>query len=41
VVDSETVIASGLKGGEAVVTAGHLLLTNGSSVVVRDPKAGS
>jgi RND family efflux transporter MFP subunit len=41
VVESETVIASGLEGGEPVVTTGHLLLTNGSQVVVRDAKAGS
>jgi multidrug efflux system membrane fusion protein len=41
VIESETVIATGLKGGEAVVTAGQLLLTNGSQVVVRDAKTGS
>jgi RND family efflux transporter MFP subunit len=41
VVESESVVASGLSGGESVVTAGHLLLQNGSRVVVRDAKTGS
>jgi multidrug efflux system membrane fusion protein len=39
VVGSETVIESGLSGGETVVTNGHLLLTNGARVTVR--KAGA
>jgi RND family efflux transporter MFP subunit len=38
-VGSETVVESGLSGGETVVTNGHLLLTNGAKVVVR--KAGA
>ena len=37
----ETVISSGLEGGETVVTDGHLLLTNGTRVTVRERKAGS
>jgi RND family efflux transporter MFP subunit len=41
VLESETVVGTGLKGGEAVVTSGHLLLTNGSKVAARDAKAGS
>ena len=41
IVDGESVIASGLKGGEVVVTSGHLVLSNGSRVAVRDAKAGS
>ena len=40
-VDGESVIASGLKGGEEVVTAGHLNLTDGTRVAVRETKAGS
>jgi membrane fusion protein, multidrug efflux system len=36
-----TVIESGLNGGEAVVIEGHLLLTNGVRVQVREPKAGA
>lgn len=39
VVGSESVIDSGLKGGEVVVTNGHLLLTNGAKVTIR--KAGA
>jgi hypothetical protein len=36
------VIASGLNGGETVVTEGQLLLSNGARVNVRTPKvAGS
>ena len=31
----------GLKDGETVVTDGHLLLTNGAKVTVRQPKAGA
>jgi len=36
---SETVIASGLNGGETVVTDGQLLLSDGTRVNVRAPKA--
>jgi len=39
VVGSETVLESGLEGGETVVTNGHLLLTNGARVTIR--KAGA
>jgi hypothetical protein len=35
------VIGSGLKGGEIVVTNGQLLLSNGTKVAPREPKAGS
>lgn len=41
VVGSETIIDTGLKDGETVVTNGHLLLTNGAKVTVRQPKAGA
>jgi membrane fusion protein, multidrug efflux system len=41
VLDSESVLASGLEGGETVVTNGQLLLSNGSKVAVRAPKVGS
>jgi membrane fusion protein, multidrug efflux system len=41
VLGSESVIASGLKGGEMVVTNGQLLLSNGTKVAPRGPKAGS
>jgi RND family efflux transporter MFP subunit len=41
VLDSETVLESGLEGGETVVTEGQLLLTNGARVAPRAPKAGS
>jgi RND family efflux transporter MFP subunit len=37
----ETVIESGLEGGDIVVTDGQLLLTNGARVAVREPKAGT
>jgi len=38
----ESVIASGLNGGETVVTEGQLLLSSGTRVNVRPPKvAGS
>lgn len=37
---SETVISEGLKGGETVVTDGHLLLTNGAVVAPREAKSG-
>jgi hypothetical protein len=36
-----SVIASGLEGGETVVSNGQLLLTNGTRVSVRGPKVGS
>jgi multidrug efflux system membrane fusion protein len=39
VVGTETVIESGLSGGETVVTNGHLLLTDGARVTIR--KAGA
>jgi RND family efflux transporter MFP subunit len=41
VLDGEMVLESGLVGGETVVTDGQLLLTNGSRVNPRGPKAGS
>src|SRR5712671_4620128 len=41
VLDGEMVLESGLEGGETVVTDGQLLLTNGSRVNPRGPKAGS
>src|SRR5215470_12137756 len=41
VVGSESVIESGLDGGETVVTNGQLLLSNGTKVAVRAPKVGS
>jgi multidrug efflux system membrane fusion protein len=41
VLDSESVLASGLEGGETVVTNGQLLLSNGTKVAARAPKAGS
>jgi RND family efflux transporter MFP subunit len=37
----EAVLESGLDGGEIVVTDGQLLLTPGSRVTTREPKAGS
>jgi multidrug efflux system membrane fusion protein len=39
--ESETVLESGLDGGETVVTEGQLLLSNGSKVSARQIKAGS
>jgi multidrug efflux system membrane fusion protein len=42
VLDSETVLESGLQGGETVVTEGQLQITDGSRVAPRPPKtAGS
>ena len=40
-VDTRSVIGSGLEGGETVVTDGHLQLSNGTKVAVRERKAGS
>jgi RND family efflux transporter MFP subunit len=40
-VESNSVIESGLAGGETVVTDGHLQLSNGTKVAVRNRKAGS
>jgi membrane fusion protein, multidrug efflux system len=40
-VGDETVIADGLRGGETVVTDGHLLLTDGARVAPRERKAGA
>jgi RND family efflux transporter MFP subunit len=40
-VDSDTVIESGLKDGETVVTEGHLRLSNGARVNIRPPKAAA
>jgi RND family efflux transporter MFP subunit len=39
--EGETVIESGLDGGETVVIEGHLRLTNGSRVTARQVNAGS
>src|SRR5262249_10847722 len=41
VLGAETVIDSGLSDGDIVVTDGHLLLTNGVHVTVRERKAGA
>ena len=41
VVGGDSVIGSGLAGGETVVTNGQLLLTNGTKVSVRGPKVGA
>jgi membrane fusion protein, multidrug efflux system len=41
IVDAESVIESGLQGGEVVVTEGQLQITDGSRVAPRGPKAGS
>ena len=40
-VGSDTVIESGLKDGETVVTEGHLRLSNGARVNIRQPKAAA
>jgi multidrug efflux system membrane fusion protein len=40
-VGDASVIASGLKGGEMVVTNGQLRLSNGTKVAPREPKAGT
>jgi multidrug efflux system membrane fusion protein len=39
-IGNESVISEGLEGGEKVVTDGHLLLTNGAVVNVRERKDG-
>ena len=41
VLGSDSVLASGLEGGETVVTNGQLMLSNGSKVAARVPKVGS
>jgi RND family efflux transporter MFP subunit len=41
VVDAQTILESGLEGGELVVTEGQLQITNGSRVSAREAKAGS
>jgi membrane fusion protein, multidrug efflux system len=41
VVGSESVIATGLNGGETVVTNGQLQLSNGTKVAARESKAGT
>ena len=41
VLETETVLASGLEGNETVVVEGHLRLTNGSRVTPRAVNAGS
>ncbi len=41
VLDGETVIESGLEGGEIIVTEGQLRLTNGSRVLPRESSTGS
>jgi membrane fusion protein, multidrug efflux system len=38
---ADTVIESGVEDGDVVVTDGHLLLTNGARVTVRERKAGA
>jgi multidrug efflux system membrane fusion protein len=40
-IESESVLESGLDGGETVVTEGQLLLNNGSKVSARQTKAGT
>jgi multidrug efflux system membrane fusion protein len=41
VVGADSIIDSGLSGGEVVVTNGHLQLTNGAAVTVRERKTGT
>jgi membrane fusion protein, multidrug efflux system len=41
VLGSESVLVSGLEGGETVVVNGQLLLSNGTKVAIRAPKVGS
>jgi hypothetical protein len=40
-IDAETILESGLDGGETVVTEGQLLLSEGSKVSTRPVKVGS
>ncbi len=40
-IDGESVISKGLSDGDSVVTAGHLLLSNGTKVTIREAKASS
>ena len=40
-VDGDSVISDGLAGGETVVTAGQLQLSEGTHVVIRQAKAGT
>jgi hypothetical protein len=37
----ETVIETGIDDGDVVVVDGHLQLTNGAGVNVREPKTGA
>jgi multidrug efflux system membrane fusion protein len=37
----ETALESGVADGDVVVTDGHLQLTNGARVAIREPKAGA
>ena len=39
--DGETVVLTGLKGGESVVVDGALLLVEGSKVEIRNPPKGA
>jgi multidrug efflux system membrane fusion protein len=39
-IGNETVLSDGLNGGETVVTNGHLLLTDGTAITVRESKTG-
>ena len=41
VLDAETVLESGLEGGETVITEGQLRITDGSRVAPRGARAGS
>ena len=41
VLETETVLESGLEGNETVVVEGHLRLTNGTRVTPREANAGS
>ena len=41
VMDSQSILESGLEGGELVVTEGHVQIIDGSRVSAREGKAGS
>jgi len=41
VMDAQSIIETGLEGGELVVTEGHIQIINGSRVSARETKAGS